>query len=72
MRRGVEVEGDTVLGDYKEVDGLIMAHSIDSGQKGGPGRQVITVSKIEINTPVDDARFVMPAKKDAPAATPVK
>ena len=71
-RRGVDVEGDTILGDYKEVDGLIMAHSVDSGQKGAPGRQVITITKIEINPKLEDARFVMPAKKDAPAPAPVK
>ncbi len=71
-RRGSEVEGDTILGDYKEVDGLIMAHSIDSGQKGSHGRQIITISKIEINPTLDDTRFVMPAKKEAPAAPVVK
>ena len=67
-RRGAEIEGDTILGDYKEVDGLVIAHSIDAGQKGAPGRQVITISKVEINPKIDDARFVMPAKKEAPAA----
>lgn len=72
MRRGAEVEGDTILGDYKEVDGLVMPHSIDSGQKGSPGRQVITISKIEINPALDDARFVMPARKEAPAPAAVK
>jgi len=66
-RRGAEVEGDTNLGDYKEVDGLIFAHSVDSGQKGAPGRQVITITKVEINPKLDPARFVMPAKKDTPA-----
>ena len=70
MRRGAEVEGDTILGDYKEVEGLIVPHSIDSGQKGSPGRQVITITKLEVNPKIDDARFVMPAKKEAPA--PVK
>ena len=72
MRRGAEIEGDTILGDYKDVEGLIVPHSIDSGQKGSPGRQVITISKIEINPKIDDSRFVMPAKKEAPAPTPVK
>ncbi len=71
-RRGAEVEGDTNLGDYKEVDGLMLAHSIDSGQKGAPGRQVITITKVEINPKLDETRFVMPAKKETPAATPVK
>ena len=68
LRRGVEVEGNTILGDYKEVEGLVMAHSIDAGQKGNPGRQVITITKVEINPKLDDARFVMPAKKETPAA----
>jgi hypothetical protein len=67
-RRGAEVEGDTILGDYKEVDGLVIAHSIDAGQKGAPGRQVITITKVEINPKIEDARFQMPAKKEAPAA----
>ena len=71
-RRGAEIEGDTILGDYKDVEGLILAHSIDSGQKGAPGRQLITITKVEINPKLDDARFVMPAKKEAPAAAPVK
>ncbi len=66
-KRGAEVEGDTILGDYKEVEGLIVPHSIDGGQKGSPGRQVITITKVEINPKLDDARFVMPAKKEAPA-----
>jgi hypothetical protein len=66
-RRGAEIEGDTNLGDYKEVDGLIFAHSVDSGQKGAPGRQVITITRIEVNPKLDPARFVMPAKKEAPA-----
>lgn len=69
-RRGAEIEGDTNLGDYKDVDGLIFAHSIDSGQKGAPMRQVITITKVEINPKLDESRFVMPVKKEAPA--PVK
>ena len=66
-RRGAEVEGDTILGDYKEVEGLVIPHSIDGGQKGAPGRQVITITKVELNPKIDDARFVMPAKKETPA-----
>ena len=68
LRRGVEHEGDTILGDYKEVEGLVVAHSIDSGQKGSPGRQVITITKVEINPKLDDLRFAMPVKKEAPVS----
>jgi hypothetical protein len=40
-----------------------MAHSIDNGQPGAPMRQKITIDKIELNVPLEDARFAMPARK---------
>lgn len=61
--RGTETETDTIIGDYKEVDGIMYPHSIDSGQKGSPQRQKITVEKIELNVPIDDSRFKMPEVK---------
>lgn len=60
MRRGTEIDAETIIGDYKEVAGMMMAHSIDSGMKGQPMRQKITIDKIEVNVPIDDARFQMP------------
>jgi outer membrane lipoprotein-sorting protein len=63
MVRGTEQLGDTIVGDWKEVGGILMAHSVDSGQPGGPMRQKMTIDKIELNAPVDDARFTMPVKK---------
>ena len=63
MQRGTEVEGDTIYGDYKEVGGMMFAHSIDGGQKGSPQRQKIVVDKIEINVPLDASRFKMPDVK---------
>ena len=71
-RRGAVSETDTIIGDYKEVEGLVIAHSMDTGSKGTPGRQVITVTKVEINPKIEDARFVMPVKKETPAPVPVK
>lgn len=76
--RGNEIEADTNIGDYKEVDGVIMPYSIDSGMKGSDQRQKITIDKYEYNIPVDHALFVMPVvpktaapeeKKDAAPAT---
>ena len=61
--RGTEIEGETILGDYKEVGGMMFPHSMDSGQKGNPQRQKIVVDKIEVNVPIDDARFKMPESK---------
>jgi outer membrane lipoprotein-sorting protein len=61
--RGAEMETETILGDYKEVDGMMFPHSIDGGQKGSPQRQKLTIEKIELNVPIDDARFKMPQAK---------
>jgi outer membrane lipoprotein-sorting protein len=61
--RGSEMEMDTIVGDYKEVDGLMLPHSVDAGAKGSPQRQKLVIEKIEINVPIDDARFKMPDVK---------
>lgn len=61
--RGTEQVGDTIVGDYKDVGGVMMAHSMDSGQAGQPARQKMTIDKIDVNVAIDDARFKMPAKK---------
>jgi len=63
MIRGTEQVSDTILGDWKDVGGILMAHSIDAGQPGAPARQKITLDKIELNVPLDDSRFAMPVKK---------
>jgi outer membrane lipoprotein-sorting protein len=59
--RGSEVETETSFGDYKEVEGLMMPHIIEAGAKGRPEKQKITIEKVELNVPVEDARFKMPA-----------
>jgi outer membrane lipoprotein-sorting protein len=70
-RRGTEVEVETVLSDYKEVDGVMVPFAMEMGAKGQPMRQKMTFSKIEMNVPIEDARFALPAKtapaKDAKA-----
>jgi hypothetical protein len=63
MIRGTEQVSDTLLGDWKDVGGILMPHSIDNGQPGAPMRQKITIDKIELNVPLEDARFAMPVKK---------
>jgi hypothetical protein len=40
-----------------------MAHSVDTGQPGAPMRQKMTIEKIELNVPIEDARFTLPVKK---------
>ena len=57
---GAEREYETLLGDYKEVNGWYLPHSIETGPKGSPSRQNVTYEKIEANAPVDDSRFRVP------------
>ena len=61
--RGTDVEGESSIGDYKEVSGLMIPFAIEMGQKGAPQRQKLVVSKVEVNVPIDDARFKMPVVK---------
>ena len=58
--QGSEVEFETILSDYKEVDGLMFAHSIESKPKGAPSGQVITIDTIELNPDVSADLFAMP------------
>jgi hypothetical protein len=61
MIRGAEREYETSLGDYKEVAGWYLPHSIESNVKGSQNRQKVTYDKIEANLPIDDSRFHIPA-----------
>lgn len=70
-RRGAEVVQNTTLGDYKEVDGMMLPFSMDVRAEGAPGPgQKITIQKVEFNTPVDDSQFRMPVIAAAPAEKP--
>jgi outer membrane lipoprotein-sorting protein len=55
-----EQEIVTSFGDYKEVDGLVFPHYLESKAKGAPASQVITISSMELGVEIDDSRFVMP------------
>lgn len=67
--RDTEVENDVIYSDFKEVDGMLMAHAMEIKAKGAPEGQKMIFEKVELNVPVDDARFVMPEKApEAPKA----
>jgi len=68
-RRGTEMDGETTYSDYKDVDGLMQAFSMEVGTK--EMKQKLAFTKIELNVPLDDARFAVPAGAtgaSAPAA----
>src|SRR5437660_2641782 len=60
MIRGAERNYETILGDYKEVNGWYLPFSIENGVKGNPNRQKTTYSKIEANVPMASALFTRP------------
>ncbi len=62
--QGRTVDIEVVLSDYKEVDGLMVAHSIEQREKGAPSGQVITIEQVELNVDIDDSTFTMPEKEE--------
>jgi hypothetical protein len=60
MIRGAPQELETSLGDYKQVAGVYLPFSYESGLRGSPDRSKVTYDKIEANVPVDDQRFIRP------------
>jgi outer membrane lipoprotein-sorting protein len=68
--QGQEMESETTIGDYKDVEGVLMPFSFESHQKGGQGPgQAITIEKYEVNPKIDNAVFKMPeVKKEEPKA----
>lgn len=65
--QGMEMTINTVIGDYKEVDGLIFAHSMEMSYGDNPAQQVITIESIETGIELGDDRFAMPAKTEVEA-----
>ena len=62
MIRGAPQESETSLGDYKQVNGVYLPFSYESGAKGSSStdRSKITYDKIEANVPRDALRFSRP------------
>ncbi len=68
MIRGSEQETEAAFGDYREVNGLMFPFAIEAGIKGSSQKEKYTIDKVELNVPVDDASFKMPAA--APPSKP--
>ena len=59
--RGAEQSYETVLGNYKQVNGWYLPFSSESRSIGGSEGSKVTLDSIEANVPIDDARFARPA-----------
>ena len=64
--RGTEVEGESTLGDYKEVSGIMVPFSMTNGVKGSDRKQTMTFDKVEVDIPLENSRFMMPGGAAAP------
>lgn len=66
--RGQEVVNTASIGDYKDVDGLMVAHSTEIKSSAAPEGQSQTMAfdKIELNVDIPDDHFSMP-ETPAPA-----
>jgi outer membrane lipoprotein-sorting protein len=61
IEHGVANETITDYGDYEEVNGVYLALSQESGQKGSSERQKVQFETAEVNVAIDDAPFHFPA-----------
>jgi hypothetical protein len=59
--RGAERESEATLGDYKEVAGWYLPHSIEQGRKGSQEKAKVVYQKIEANLPMAETLFQQPA-----------
>src|SRR6266446_3512454 len=65
MIRGAPQESENSLGDYKQVNGVYLPFSYESGAKGSSStdRSKISYDKMEPNVPLDDVRFSRPGAR---------
>jgi len=65
MIRGAPQEFETSLGDYKQVAGVYLPFSFESGPKGSSSadRSKITYDRIDANVPLANTRFARPGAR---------
>ena len=68
--RGTVQYTETYFGDYQQVNGIYYPFAVETGDKGSDSRTKFTVDKVELDIPLDDARFSMPAAKPEAKAAP--
>jgi len=61
--RGAVQYRDIMLGDYDQVGGVYFPFLVQRGEHGSDEWTLFTVDKIELNVPLEDSRFSLPATK---------
>jgi outer membrane lipoprotein-sorting protein len=62
---GREIEIQSIIDDYRSVEGLVLPHSFDASAPGMPQGQSLRFTKTEVNVPIDDSRFQKPSPEPA-------
>ncbi len=57
---GMEQIHEVKLGDYKPVEGILVAHTMEFQPKGAPVPMTFKLDKVTFNEPVEPARFLRP------------
>jgi hypothetical protein len=55
--------------DYRTVGGIQFPFKISSRAIGNENRQEIVITRVELDTPIDDARFALPKAAPKPMGT---
>jgi len=63
MLAGRERRVETFFRDWQPAEGLLIARRQDTRTEGDKASHFLTVESVEINPPLDDARFAMPASR---------
>lgn len=58
--RGRPVQLDNTFSDFREVDGLVFPHRIETRAKDRPEVLTIAVERVDLDPDLDDARFRLP------------
>ncbi len=62
---GMDVDVETVISDYKKIDGYMMSHAAATTPAGGQGGMEFKIIEVELNPKIDDSIFQKPEKKEA-------
>jgi hypothetical protein len=58
--RGKDRKLETFFRDYRPVQGLLVAHTVETKEAGAPKPSAMTIERVELNPELDDALFAPP------------
>jgi hypothetical protein len=70
--RGSVRESVVEMGSYKPVNGVMYPFSVSQGSKANPAQQTTTAEKIEVNIPIENMDFAVPASLKSAKTAPEK